>query len=174
MALVGGSLSIEDYDGETATVTFNLLDSGVAAANLPTAFNDLDELGDAVAPLIVGRIRKRNLDVSFPDDAAAVTNVQAAREGKWLVSYRDTTVYLGAANTIPNPGYGRVFKIEIPTANRALLTGNSDILDPDSAEFIAFKPIFEANQRSPYNRTAGAGVTATIELLEIRFVGRNL
>jgi hypothetical protein len=112
--------------------------------------------------------------VKFPESAAAVSDVEASREGKWLVTMRDTTQYMDAANLINNPGYNVLFSFEIPTADRTLLPANSDVADLTAGVWPAFVTSIEANVRSPYNRSAGAGVTPTQVVVEVQYVGRNL
>jgi len=81
------------------------------------------------------------------------TDVNAQREDKWLVRYQGNTTF--------SP-----YHFEIPGADRSIgMLAGTDIADPTSAEYIAFKTKFEVVGRTP----EGEGVT----LLDITFVGRN-
>lgn len=174
MSLASGVITIEDYDGEKSSMTINLPDLAALGANMNTLLASLDAVGDAAVTIIAGKIRTRSISTTFPDDAATVTDVQAARESKWLITYADTTPYLAPANAVSNPGFGKLFTCELPTALRSLLAGNSDKLNLDDGGVVEdFVTAFEANVRSPYNRSAAAGITPTIDVREIRFVGRN-
>jgi hypothetical protein len=175
MPQANGSVVVADYDREISLTNFNLQQVDAAYANIGSVTQDLDELKDAILTLILGEVRKTNFSVISPESEDPVTNQQAAREAKWLVTYKDTTPYLDGLNAIPNPGYGKVFTFEIPTANRALLAANSDTLDITTALSVGkvAATTFAANIRSPYNRSAEAGVTPTNEILSIKAVGRN-
>lgn len=173
MTQVGGTIQIADWDGETSNVQPNLPDATAALANANNLATDLDEIKDAVAALIRGVIRKVVLCFTFPESGAEVTDIEASREGKWLVSYRDNTPFLGAANTFPNPGYTKLFSFEIPTADRTLLPDGTDELDLTDGAVAPSVAALEANIRSPYNRNAG-GVTVVNVIESIKYVGRDL
>lgn len=175
MAKAIASIVIEDYDGEKSSVRPNLQDADAGATNYGSLATDLDEIKDAILTVITGEVRYTQLGVKFPESVAAVSDAQAAREGKWLVTMQDTTQYLDAANLINNSGYMSLFSFEIPTADRTLLPANSDKVDLTEATIWApFVAAMEANVRSPSNRSAGAGVTPTQTVLEIKYVGRNI
>lgn len=171
MALTTGSITIEDYNNEKSVMTFSLQDVDALASNFGSITQDADEVKDAILPLTLGAVRQVTVSAQYPESAAAVTDKQAAREAKWLVTYKDTTQYLGAANTVPNPGFGKLFSFEIPCANRSLLTDNKDELDLDDGPGATAKAALEPNIRSPFNRSAA--VTPTNQIVSIRFVGRN-
>lgn len=172
MPTANGTISIEDYNGEKSSLNVNLQDIDAAGTNYGSVTQDLDEVKDAILPLIRGVVRYAQLGVQFPESAAAVTDKEAAREAKWLVTYKDTTQFLGAANTVANPGFGKLFTFEIPTANRSLLSNNRDELDLGVAGVgQTAKLALEPNIRSPFNRTA---VTPTNEVVSIKYVGRNI
>jgi len=174
MAKALASIVIEDYNGEKSSIRPNLQDADAGATNYGSLATDLDEIKDEVLNVITGEIRYVQLGVQFPESGAAVADAQAAREGKWLVTMRDTTEYMDSGNLINNPGYGKLFSFEIPTADRSLLTGNSDQPDLTVAPWPDFVTAMEANVRSPTNRSAGAGVTPTQEVVSVEYVGRNL
>jgi hypothetical protein len=175
MAKALASIVIEDYDGERSSVRPNLQDADAGATNYGSLATDLDEIKDSILTVITGEVRYAQLGVQFPESVAAVTDNQAAREGKWLVTMRDTTQYMDSGNLINNPGYMKLFSFEIPTADRTLLPTNSDTVDlTEATTWAPFVASMEANCRSPYNRSAGAGVTPTQVVVEIKYVGRNI
>jgi len=175
MPVSNGSIVIQDYDSEISLTNINLQNIDAIGADYGSITQDLDEVKDAILTLILGKVRKVNYGVIFPETEAAVTDKQAARETKWLVTYKDTTQFLDGANAIDNPGFGKVFTFEIATANRALLAANSDTLDITTTASVGklAADVFAANIRSPYNRSAEAGVTPTNQILSIKAVGRN-
>lgn len=167
-------ITVADYGGpngqeELSTTLFWVQD--ISDINYASVTQDIDEVKDAIAPTIRGVIREVGFTKTFPESGAAVSDVEAQREDKWLVVYRDTTQFLDAANTIANAGYLKVFNFEIPTAELTghLLT-NSDVMNIASGEGLTLANTIEANVRSPYNHTANA---PTIEVLRIVHVGRN-
>lgn len=169
----GGSIIIEDYNEERSATQVNLQVIDALYANIGSVTQDLDEIKDGILGIIVGKVRYTRLTIDAPEDADDVTNVQAAREGKWLVTYKDTTQFLDALEAIDNPGFGKIFKFEIATADRTKLAGGSDDLVITSGAGATFVAAIEPNIRSPYNRSAEAGVTPTNEILSVKYVGRN-
>lgn len=164
-----GHVTIEDYNGEKTVTSFWLQDIG--AANFAAVTQDLDEVKDAIIPMIRGKVRSAGFTKEFPEDNTAVTDEEAARETKWLVTYRDTTQFLDVANTIANAGFGKLFNLEIGTAERTgHLVAGEDIADLTDVEVDALRDSLNANIRSPYNHTANA---PTQEVLRIVYVGRN-
>lgn len=162
-------VSIEDFDKEPTTVTFWVQDIG--AANYASVTQDIDEVKDAIIAAVRGEVRKSGFTKTFLESFAAVTDPEAQRETKWLVTFRDTTQFLDAGNTIANAGFGKIFTLEIGTA---LLTGNlvanTDLADLSVTEMDALRDAIQANVRSPYNHTATA---PSILVLSIEHVGRN-
>lgn len=168
------SITIEDHEGQISTMSFWVTD--LSALNYGSVTQDVDEIKDAVAPLIEGKIRKVDITKTFPETFDPVNNPLAQVEAKWLVTFRDTTQFLDAANSIANPGYGKLFTMEVPTAKLTLKpatsldqpsAGDIDYADTDVVAFIA---AFEANVRSPYNTSA---VAPTVDVISIVNVGRN-
>lgn len=165
------SYTIDDYSGQTSLVFVNMHDPA-PGAGLDAIEADMNDIKLGIEALTVGVIRKQNLMVNVLESSAAAP-VSAARENKWLVTYRDTTELLLATPGFGNPGFNKLFSFEIPCADRTLLADGEDELrldDPIVATAIAG---IEPNIRSPYNRGA-AGLTPTNEIVSIRFVGRNL
>lgn len=162
-------LAIEDKGGERSAMSFWVQDIG--AANYGSVTQDIDEVKDSVATIIGGEIREVGFTKTFPESTDEVTEDYAQRECKWLVVYRDTTQFLDAGNTIANPGYLKVFNVEIATANLGFLSDDApDVIDMANETVEDFVASFEANVRSPYNHSAYA---PTIEVLRIVHVGRD-
>lgn len=158
------SFTIEDYDGEKATMSLNI--GPLTAANFTARRAALDTLKTKTQALIAGRLRKTSITEQFAEDAAAVSDPTAQRESKFLVTYRDVTQFLDVANTINNVGFGNLYSVEIPAANMTLLSSNSDLLDLGVTEVAEWVTAFEAVQNSP---TGGN----EIDVVSIRHVGRN-
>lgn len=165
-------VTVEDYDGETSNVVVNLQDVA-PGAGYDSLMADADEIEQGIDALTIGVIRGYKISTQHQGSTAAVTNIQAARESKWVVTYRDTTELLNATPGLGNPGYNKLFSFEIPCADRTLLAGGSDELDLTAPAIAAAIALLEPNIRSPYNRGA-AGLTPTNDIVSIRFVGRNL
>lgn len=163
-----GTFTFEDYSKEKGTMTVNI--GPLTAANFTAKRDALDDLKAALGGMTLGEIRKTSITEQFSESTATVTDKDAQRETKWLVTYRDETQFLDAGNTINNVGFGNLYTVEIPTADRSLLTGNSDNLDIDpatrSAAVGAFITAFEALQNSP---TGGN----ECKVVGIKHVGRS-
>jgi len=165
------ALSYLDFSKEDSTVTYTgvALDGDNFDAQLVLAHN----LRTATDNITIGARIKEEVTAQINGNAAdAPTDVNAQRERKWLVRYKDTTQYYDAPSTAyPNPGYGKKFTLEVPTADLSLLpTGHSDVVDASAsglnAALTAYFAAFNAFQRSPYNGVA--------EVTELVAVGRNL
>lgn len=162
-------VSIEDFDGEPTTVTFWVQDIG--AANYASVTQDIDEVKDAIIAAVRGEVRKSGFTKTFLESFDAVTDPEAQRETKWLVTFRDTTQFLDAGNTVANAGFGKIFTLEIGTAKlTGNLVDNTDLADLSVTEMDALRDAIQANVRSPYNHTATA---PSILVLSIEHVGRN-
>lgn len=165
MAQNKATFTVQDFDGESSTMSLNI--GPLTAANFTAKRDAVDDLKVAMDPLVAGEIRKTSLTEQFSESAAAVTDPAAQREAKWLVVLRDVTQFLDVGNTINNVGFGSLFNIEVPTALLSLLTGNSSILDLAVPAVAAFVTALEAVANSP---TGGNQV----DVVEIRNVGRNI
>lgn len=142
----------------------------LTAANFTAKRDAIDDLKGTLPGLTRGVLRKTAITENFAESNDEVTNPEAQREDKWLVTYRDVTQFLDVGNTINNVGFGNLYQVEIPTADRALLEAGSDELDitpvTGNAAALAFITAFEAVQNSP---TGGN----EIEVTSIRYVGRG-
>lgn len=164
----GGYFSILDWDGESSAMSFNT--GAVTAVSLPGLLTQFGALRTATEGMILGTISeeaqyvfKTKLSNTLPNDK------NAQRERKWLVTYEDNLPFFDdPVNAIPNAGYRKVFNLEIPTADAALLptTPPGDTLDITTGAPAAWVTAFEDIARSPYG--------GTVTVLSIELVGRNL
>lgn len=160
------TFSIEDYNEETSRTSVNI--GPLTLANFEAKRDAIDDLKNAIPALILGEIRTTNINEIFAESTANITNKNAQRESKWLVSLRDVTQFFDVGNTINNPGFGNKFNIEIPTADLALLPAiSTDELDLTTGAVATFVTALEAVANSP---TGGN----ECEVISIRHVGRNL
>lgn len=182
MAQATGQLVFEDYNGEISRMNVHLNSfepPNLLPPNWGSITTDLDEVKAAIngASITVGEIREVNISVDLQSYTAPVTDYYAARESKWLVTCRDTTPLL--ASGIANPGYGKLFQFEIPTAKRALLLDHAsaddeDVLDLTESPIQEFVATIEAALCSPWNHSVSLGITPTIQVEKIQYVGRNI
>lgn len=162
MPLASYNLTIIDYNGETSRMGINV--GAVTAVSLPGLLTNIAALRAAITNLIVGNQKADSL-TAFKSNLtnALPTSTDAQVERKWLVTYTDNQPFFDApVNAIPNEGFGKVFQVEIATADSTLLTDNSEFLDINAGEGDAFATAFEAMARSPYG---GTTLVSSIELV---------
>lgn len=159
------TFTIEDYDRESSRTAINI--GPLTAANFTAKRDAIDDYKAALPGIIMGEVRTTSITEKFSESAAAVTDQQAQRETKWLVTARDVTQFFDVGNTINNPGFGDLFQVEVPTADLELLSGNDDDLDLTLTAVAAYITAFEAIAHSP----TGGNETAVVS---IRHVGRSL
>lgn len=137
--------------GEKASFEITVVD--LTAVNVAAQSGLLTTLWGAIDALVLGNIASRKIVFaqSNPDDTE-VTDPTAQRENKWLVRYHDTS--------------GRKFRVELPTANLALLTLGTEFLDLTDTDPAAFVTAFEAVAKSPDDQSA-------VSVDSIQFVGRR-
>lgn len=164
MTVNTATFTIEDFSKEKSTFSINV--GPITAANFTALRDAIDDLKLVMDNLMLGEIRRTNITEVFAESTAAVTDVNAQRERKWLVTYRDNTQYLDVGNTINNTGFGQLYNVEVPTAKLSLLDFESDELDLSIAAVAAWITAFEAVAQSP---TGGD----EIEVVSIRHVGRS-
>lgn len=160
-----GNFTFLDYDKEKSTTGFHT--GAVTAVSLPGLLTQFGTLRTALAGITLGTIAGESLSV-FETRLSNVlpTDENAQRETKWLVVYEDNLPFFDdPVNAIPNEGFGRVFNIEIPTADLSLLLPNDERMDISGGAGAAFVTAFEDVARSPYG--------GTVNVLEIRHVSRN-
>jgi hypothetical protein len=159
------TFSFEDYNFESSNTGVNI--GPLSAANFTAKRAAINTLETAVQAITLGELRRTSINEVFAISSASVTDKNAQRERKWLVTLRDNTQFFDGANTINNPGYGNLFKIEVPTADLSLLSGNNDQLDLTIPAVATFVTALEAVANSP---TGGNECVVT----KIEHVGRNL
>lgn len=166
MPTLPSNVSIRDISNETSSINLNLEVAGTeTVSSIPDIL--LQVTDNAVsANMILGLPVSGGVTVKAPMAYAGPISNNAHRELKWLIFYRDTSQYLDAGNTVVNPYYNKIFKNELPTANGALLSAGSDTLDFSAGAVNTFVQAYEDVVRSP--------VGGTIQVVEIRLVGRNI
>lgn len=162
MAGSNWSETISDYNGETSVTGVNV--GNVTAVSLPGLLSDIADLRAAIDDLILGTVKSDQLRAyKTPGTNALPSDPNAQVERKWLVTYDDITVYFDPpTNAIPNAGYGKIFNVEIATANADLLADNQEFLDISSGVGLAYASAFNTIAKSPYG---GQGRVLTIELV---------
>lgn len=162
-----GQLSFTVLDNSNEKSNFSIWTGEVTAASLPGLLTEVGTLRTAIDGLVIGTVHKEQLKVF--DTVLSNTrpaNKFAQRESKWLVTYEDILAFFDdPVNAIPNEGFGKVFNIEIGTADLALLPDGSESLDITAGAAATFVTAFEATARSPYG--------GTVNVLSIRYVGRK-
>ncbi len=171
------NITIEDQSKERSSTSITLPE--ITVTNFTGVTQDLDEIRDAIATVILGEIRVVGFTRTYNDDTVSsdpVTDKDAQRESKWLVTYQDVKRWMDLLMTIPNPAYLKTYTFEIPTANRALLLSGTDYMDISQGVGLAFVQALEANVKSPYNRDAVPVPVSDpdyIRVLSVKHVGRN-
>lgn len=168
-------VTLRDHTNELSTVSWHVQD--ITALNFLAITQNLDELRGTIEALSLGTVAAVGFSRTFADNGITVdapTNTFAQRETKWLVTMRDQKRFLDLLNTIANPGFGKVFSIEIPTADLSLLGNGTEFLNL-SANQTAVNSI-EANLKSQSNAEAPAGVGDVnyVKVISIQHVARNL
>lgn len=159
------SFTIGEYDPKENS-TMQLNQGPVTAANYDARRAALDTLKGVMGNISLGEVRFINLNIKTTESVAEVTDENAQRERKWLVTYRDNTEFLDVADTIENVGFGKIFNTEVPCADLSLLSNKSDELSLTATGVPAWITAFEAAQNSP---TGGN----EIEVISIKHVGRS-
>jgi hypothetical protein len=170
-----GTVEIEDYDREITTVSINLQNIDAAGSNYGSVTQDLDEIKDSILTVIKGEVRQTTIHKMFRESDTVVTDPEAQRETKWLVTMRDTLEFLDVLNAVPNPGYMQLFTFEVGTADLQYLTtdpASDNMLVSDPSVGFDFITSMAANARSPWNNNPEAGVTPTQIVVATRHVGR--
>lgn len=157
-----GSISIRDRSDELTVTRLNVADT-VTAADLATEAADLFNAG-----VITGLPIRSGVTVQQVISLAGAIGSNAQRELKWNVTYEDVQEFLDpGTDTVPNPGFGKLYNLELGTANSSALDPGTDILAPTSTEWSAIDTFF---QNVPILSPTG-GETA---LRRVRLVGRNI
>lgn len=156
------SETISDYNGETSTLSVGV--GAVTAVSLPGLLTNIAALRAAIDGLIIGVPKSDTLTAyKTPISNALPSDPNAQVERKWLVTYDDITAFFDdPVNAIPNAGFGKIFNIEIATADADLLEDNQEFLDISAGPGLAFATAFNNMARSPYG---GEARVLTIELV---------
>ena len=156
------SETIQDYNGETSVTGIHT--GAVTAASLPGLLSNIADLRAAIDGLILGTVKSDTLRAyKTPGTNALPSDPNAQVERKWLVIYDDITEFFDPpVNAIPNAGFGKIFEVEIATADASLLADNQEFLDISAGPGLAFASAFNTMAKSPYN---GQGRVLSIELV---------
>lgn len=161
-----GTLSIGDYSKELSTVGFAM--ATPADNDYTAAIAALTAIRSGVEGVSRGNVRQEQISRINPINANWPSDEEAQREDKWLITYRDTLEWLDApTNTIPNPGFGKLFNIEVPCADReaVVMTPGTDIVDFTQAPMSTLVTNLQSYGRSPYG--------GSVSVQQVEFVGRN-
>lgn len=160
------TFTIEDYDNEKSSMTINV--GLLTVLNFLSKRDAVNLLQQAMEDMIIGEIRKTSINENFTVSVNPVTDRNAQRERKWLITMRDTQQFFDVLNTLPNPQFGNLFQVELATADLSLLpafaTDRVDLTIPAIANFVTR---LEGIAHAP----AGGG---NPEVVSIRHVGRNI
>lgn len=143
------NIPVTDYSNEASAASLPV-DDAIADLTITALFT-------AVDGVIIGNIGQSTLNLSTPKDAGpggAAANKFAQRELKWLCRYHDATT-------------NKKYTLEIPCADAALLTGNTDFMDLGAGAGAQLKTDFDAAVVAPL--TGNATVLDSVQL-----VGRNI
>lgn len=146
-------VSYRDYSNEIST--FGVYIPELNAGNFASVGTAVQALGTATNNLSLGQPAKSALIAQINTiSAAAPSDVNAQRERKWLVTYRDTVT-------------NRLYSLEIPCADLAggNLVANSDLANLASTEWAAWVTAFEA--------VALSWEGNAVEVLRAQHVGRK-
>lgn len=162
------NFTLYDFAHEAGKFLLNIPE--ISAGNFATTMSNLAAFETALEGITSGSVRRyaATHDVivqqGFPEDEFS------HRETKWLVTYIDTSPWLNPpTNTIANPGYSKVFNVEIPTADIGAVTfkeGSDHLVMDDSGVVAAFILAFEGVALSPFGGSP--------DVVDIQLVGRNL
>lgn len=157
-----GSVTIRDYSDELTVTRWNATDATLIG-DFESAITDLFNGG-----VIFGLPIRTQLSQQVTLGFAGPVNSSAQRELKWVLSYEDNQQFLDpGTDLVPNPGFGKIYNLELGTAVPGILPAGTDILPPTAPEYPVFEDFLsDANVRSP---TGG-----TVTLRRVRLVGRNI
>jgi len=162
-----GGFTMLDYSKERSSLSFHT--GAVTAVSLPGLLTQFGALRTAIEGITLGVMNKESLMVfSTKLSNTPPTDENAQIERKWLVTYEDNLPFFDdPVNAIPNEGFGKLFQLEIPTAELVgRLLPNSDEADLADTGIAAFVTAFEAIARSSYG--------GTVNVVKITAVGANL
>lgn len=144
-----------DFSNEKST--FSVFNDAITAVSLPGFLTQFGALRTALEGVTLGVVQQEQ----WVGDRTVISNTPptdpfAQRELKWLVGYT-------------NPASGKLFTVEVPTADpTGRLVAGTDLADLNEAAMAAFVTAFE-NLVSPPDDQAGA-----VNVEYVRLVGRNI
>jgi len=143
-------IGMRDFSREVGRSGINIVD--ITAANLAAQQALLTTLGAEVIDITRGVLAEVNIQVITPGTSILPVLEEAQIEKTWLILFSDTQQFLDPGpDTVPNPGFGKVFQVNWPTAIYTdHLLPNSDFADLAEADIAAFVTAFEALVVSPY------------------------
>lgn len=152
-----GQFTLLDFSGEKSNMSFYAGD--ITAVSLPGFLTDFGQLRTAIEGITLGTMNKER----WIGDDTLLSNTPPAspvaqREIKWLVTYQGNTSQ-------------KLFQMEIPTADltiAGILVPGTDLADLTQAAMATFVTEFETIARTPDDDTE------TVNVISVRFVGRNL
>lgn len=152
------SFTFEDYDGERSTIRLN--GSQYNVMTFPATLTSNNNLKEALIKLSLGAFRGTVYSpFSTITDNPRPTDLNAQRERKWVVRYRDNVnMKIGTA--------------EIPCArlyddtNQPYLLAGTNVADMSHPDFVELKAAFEGAVRSVDDHA--------VTVLDVTLVGRNL
>lgn len=163
------SIGFLDRSNERSGITVNI--GTVTAATLPNQLTTTGALETASAALSLATLERVSLNVLDEVKSSELpTSPWANRELKLKFTYRDTEAFFDApTNSIPNEGFGKIFRVEIPAPDLAALTlvaGTDIVVLEDGGVVEDWVTAFEAVALSPYN--------GTVEVISAEVVGRAI
>lgn len=146
-------IGFRDYSDEIGTAQFNTLK--LTAGNLAAQQALFVTLQGAVDAITRGALADLALQVITPGSSILPTDEEAQVEKTWLILYADNQTFLDpGTDLVPNPGFGKIFQANWPTAlYDTHLLPSSDFADLAETDVAAFVAAFEDLIISPYGGT---------------------
>lgn len=145
--------SMMDHEEEKSPATIYAGD--ITAVSLPGFLTQFGALRTAIEGITIGVVAKEQwIGDETVLSSTPPTNGFAQRETKWLVRYRGDTTE-------------EVYRMEIGTADLALLPDGDEFLDITAGAGLAFVTAFEAIARTPEDSAE------TVTVISVQHVGRN-
>lgn len=145
-AIVG----MRDHSREIGRSNFNIVD--ITAGNLAAQQALHTTLANSILDITRGIVAEVEIQVVTPGTSILPTDEEAQIEKTWLILYTDIQTFADPGpDTTPNPGFGKIFQVNWPTAMYAThLLEDSDFADLAETDIAAFVAAFEALVVSPY------------------------
>ena len=162
-----------DFSDEKSVMSFpteQLLPDG---SNLTAINVTLTALTDALFPItrMVAFQQKKLSDITRGTNNPS-TDPEAQREEKWYITFEDVTEWLDdPVNTIPNPGFRKIYGTEIPMADLSLRDNNSEVVYTQAGGGV--DPLFDTFVTA-FNNAARSVNGGNVVVVKIHSVGRNI